>query len=517
MTVPDGGGILRTGSAARGFMAATLSASTGLLSTLIIVPVALARLGADSYGDWAILWQVIGYVGFLDLGIAYAASRDIAAARARGETDGSRFLVASGFWLYAALGVAFFLAGLFLLPLLSALLGEGNSLMTPWLALLVFGTSAFPSRFLAAANQGAQRIAAANVIGLVQGLVNIVLSLLLLWLGLGLLGLALGVLLSGLLALALQMMVFARVYGFAALAPSLVRRSSIRGLVGFSLQVFVTGLSWTVVASTDTLVIGAVLGSAAAAFFVVNYRLPSQLVAFLNLGADAALPGLAALTSDSSRVKSANRWLSVLVGLASGLCAAGVAVFLKPFVHIWIGKGYVPSTLLLVLISYLVVHHPIQHLLATFLTAARSIGAFAVVSTIEAVLNVFLSIAFTSRLGIPGVLLGTAIAGILNVGYLSIRMGRLVGRSAISLLVQLYLPALIAVSFGLVVGVPLIQLLDPANWPTLAVTGCGWLLGVLTMLALSDRFLWGSKFRRFLVDLSRATLGQQSPGERHIS
>jgi O-antigen/teichoic acid export membrane protein len=376
--------------------------------------------------------------------------------------------------------------------------------------LVAFGATAFPGRFLAAASQGAQRVASVNLIGLVQGLGNIVLSLLFLHLGLGLLALALGILLSGLMSLALQAILFARIYRLAALAPSLVRMDSLRGLIGFSLQVFITGVSWTIVASTDTLVIGAVLGSAAVTLFVVNYRIPSQLVAFLNLGADASLPGMAELSGEGSLGAAATRRLSALVGLASGVCAAGVATFLRPFVEIWVGAGYVPSMLLLILVSYLVVHHPVQHALATLLTAARRIEAFAVISVIEAALNVVLSIALTSRLGVAGALLGTGIAGSLNVIYLLYRVGRLSEQSSIVMLLQLYAPAVTCVLLGLAVGIPLVQWLEPTDWLSLVLAGSVWLMLLAIVLASLDQLFMGSRYRSLLVFLVRATISGQS-------
>jgi O-antigen/teichoic acid export membrane protein len=476
------------------------------LSTLVLIPFALAKLGPVTYGDWAILWQVIGYVGFLDLGVAYAASRDIAAARGRGRASDTDQLVASGFWLYAVLGVVFLLVGLALLPVLSGLIGGLSSVDAPWLMLLAFGATAFPTRFLGAANQAAQRIATSNLIGLVQGLTNLVLSLIFLQLGFGLIGLALGILLSGVVALALQAILFARVYGLATLAPRLVRKDRLKDLIGFSLQVFVTGVGWMIVASTDILVVGAVLGSVAVTFFVVNYRIPSQVVSFLNLGADVSLPRLAELSGDSTGSATAAGRLSALVGLASGTCAAGVAVFLRPFVAVWVGSAYAPSTLLLVLVSYLVVHHPVQHVLATFLAAARRMGTFAVISISEAALNVVLSVALTIRLGVAGTLLGTAVAGLLNIAYSSIKVSEHVGRSPLSTLRRLYSPALTCASIGLAVGLPLVHLLQPSTWTVLIAAGVVWTLLVALLLATVDRLVMKSQYRSLVADLIRATI-----------
>jgi O-antigen/teichoic acid export membrane protein len=502
------GRVSRTGRktrAARGLAATLLSASTGLLSTLILIPVALHYLGPESYGRWTIMFQVVGFAGLLDLGISYAVTRDLAAARAGQPIDQQRRLLASGFVLYLALASILILCGVLLMPVVTSIVSE-SEIRNTWMLLMLFAAAAFPVRFIGAANVGAQAIAPASIVGFVQGVTNVLLAVVLLRQGIGIEALALALVVSEALALVLQLAVFQRHVGLSSLDPRGFRFRSATKLLGFSLQVFVTGLSWTIVWSMDPLIVGAALGATAVTMYTVSARVPAQLVALVNLGADVSMPGFTDIHTKESVAerRSAYVRLGQLVGLASGFCAAGVIVFLRPFVDVWVGVGYRPSVPVVLALAYLVIHHPIQHACAVVLVSARAIRTFAWVSAVEATINVALSLILVRPLGILGVLIATILAGLIDLSYVLWKSARIGGMSTLDATVPPFSVAAFACITGVVAELAVSWVDWTTSWRGLFVHGAVWSVISIALFLVTDATLTRGRVRWLVTDVLRA-------------
>ncbi len=94
-----------------------------------LTPYLLRRLGADTYGLWAVVGLVAAYGALLDLGITSAVAKYVAEYRARGELVEAGRLVATTLWLYTGLELmAVALAALLALaPSKPIMIGETGS------------------------------------------------------------------------------------------------------------------------------------------------------------------------------------------------------------------------------------------------------------------------------------------------------------------------------------------------------------------------------------------------------
>lgn len=77
-----------------------------LVLALPVLPYVLRTLGAERFAVLTLAWTVIGYFGFLDLGLGRAATRFVAAGLGRGESEEIRRVVWSSLVTQAALGLA---------------------------------------------------------------------------------------------------------------------------------------------------------------------------------------------------------------------------------------------------------------------------------------------------------------------------------------------------------------------------------------------------------------------------
>src|SRR5689334_17843692 len=77
-----------------------------MLAAIATIPYIVRGLGSDRFGILSIAWLLLGYFGFLDLGLGRAATKFIAESLARKETDKLPELVWTCAGLQTLLGTA---------------------------------------------------------------------------------------------------------------------------------------------------------------------------------------------------------------------------------------------------------------------------------------------------------------------------------------------------------------------------------------------------------------------------
>jgi len=85
----------------------TIGRFWGILVVLFLTPYIVNRLGVERYGIWALLTSLVGYIGFLDLGIGGSYVRYIAEYYTQKDYSKVNFVINTGFLF--CLGLAFIL------------------------------------------------------------------------------------------------------------------------------------------------------------------------------------------------------------------------------------------------------------------------------------------------------------------------------------------------------------------------------------------------------------------------
>lgn len=249
--------------------------------TLITVPLYLDVVGIERYGLLTICWVVLGYLGFLDLGLGPAVSQKIASAR-----DEDRGAVEAVFWTAVWLSLA---AGL-----LSALLFYSGAALyfafggvetsfrseirdaIPLLGLVL--PVAMASSVAAGALHGRQRFLALNLISMTSATLMSVLPLLVAYLWSPTLsGLIVGALAARGVGLVLQYSNCVKVVPLSK--PVWPKRELIGSLLKFGGWVTVSTAVAPLLVTIDRLAIGAMLGAAA----VAAYSIPSSLISRMSI------------------------------------------------------------------------------------------------------------------------------------------------------------------------------------------------------------------------------------------
>jgi len=137
-----------------------------IAAAFVVTPILLRGLGAANYGAWEILIGLLGYFGFLDLGISAAILRFVAHEQGGAKHGESRAHFVTGFWMLTVVG----LLGLCLFLIASQyapfLLGESDRALLDFASLVSIGGAmlalSLPLNALSAYLLGLQKFVALN-------------------------------------------------------------------------------------------------------------------------------------------------------------------------------------------------------------------------------------------------------------------------------------------------------------------------------------------------------------------
>ncbi len=325
----------------RNFAINVLGALVPLGVSLVTVPIYIRHIGEARYGVLAIVWALLGYFGFLDLGLSRASANALARLRDAPQKQRASVL-ATTMALNLALGV---FGSLVLAVFGRFLLEHGLSIpdalkaeIEPAFAWIV---ALFPLALLSGVGVGAlesrERFLLANilqVLGMSLGqIVPVVLA----------------VCVSPSLAVVVPAAVIARALTVGAILAAALRQEGrltldsfdlkqARGLLSYGGWVTLSGLLSPILTSLDQFVIGSSVGVAAVAHYVVPMNLVTRSQIFAGALARTLFPRLSNSTPAEARRLASDAAVSLAFGYGA-ICAP--AMILTPvFFRHWIGAEF---------------------------------------------------------------------------------------------------------------------------------------------------------------------------------
>jgi O-antigen/teichoic acid export membrane protein len=285
------------------------------------------------------------------------------------------------------------------------------------------------------------------------------------------------------------------------IARCYVTRARLRQLASFSSSNFLVHIAQKIVFSTDVIVVGIVLGSAASGVYSVPARLFALVFGLGTAATSLMFPAFAEL--EGAEDPDRQRHL-LLAGLRAGMAlmlVLALPLLLIPdlLIRAWIGGGFGSSyTVMAILAGVLVVLQPI-FVVTQFLIARGRQRAIAVVSIAVTVANLALSFLLARLVGLWGVAVSTLVTDVVMLAFVlpwivAPAAGTTLGRLVRAIL-RPFAPALAAASLVLV-GVA--RWWSPHTLFSLAWLGALW-------LAVAAAAIW----RFGLADAERAQFGRE--------
>jgi O-antigen/teichoic acid export membrane protein len=389
--------------------------AVGMTIPFFLTPFVVRSLGATAYGIWILAVSTVSYLGILDLGLRSAIIRFVSKAEAQGNLQEAQSSISAALWfrilisscvVVLSVALAFLFPHLFKIPagmeraaqitVLLCALGVAITLVSG-----VFGA------VLAAIN----RFDVLSSVSMGQALARACGVILILRSGRGLISLACWeftvILLSGLVTSGVALKIFPT----ARVRVARPDAKTLKSIWAYSFTTFISIVAVQVIINTDNLVVGAMLSVAAVSFYSIGSSLMTysgQVVSALSTTFTPLASRLDASGRSEELQKLLLRGTQATLGLALPISLT-LLLRGKTFISLWMGPQYseISGTVLQILL--------ISQFLGVANTTASSImmaidkhKTVAKWSSIEAALNLGLSLVLVKVIGIYGVAWGTS-------------------------------------------------------------------------------------------------------------
>jgi O-antigen/teichoic acid export membrane protein len=462
--------------------------AAAIVSGLLVTPIVIHSIGKSAFGVWSFIGSVTIYLSILDFGVGPSIVRFAAEARGRGSNSDLNEVASTGLAMYALIGAVTLPLGVALAFIVPAAVGAPHDLVWDARVTTLLVVLALAARFpLGLFNNllvAQQRWDLQNLANFVSTVLYAALVAILMPHHGGLV--LLGVLTLGttLLRLVLPLFWLRRELPALRVRRSSVTRSRLRELTAFSSSNFLVHVAQKIVFSTDVVVVGIVLGSAASGVYSVPAKLFALVFGIGTAVTSLMFPAFAEL--EGAGASERQRRL-LLVGLRVGtalMLVLALPLLLIPdlLIKAWIGGGFHGSyAVMAILAGVLLVHQPI-YVLTQFLIARARQRQVAVVSIVVTLANLALSFVLAWAWGLPGVAVSTLMTDAAMLAWLVPQVAAPAATtSSVVLLRAVWRPVLPAAIAALAVLVLLARAWEPQTLLAFVPFGAVW-TGVAAVL-----------------------------------
>jgi O-antigen/teichoic acid export membrane protein len=391
------------------------------LAGFLMSPFLVHRLGDSVYGVWVLIGSLVGYLGLLDFGITPSTVKYVAEHRARGDIESINRVMTAGLAIYSVMGlasllislaIAFSFNDLFRSPLDDRLAAEVVLLAGLNLALT------FPASPFVGLVRGYQRYDVDAGITTFNIVARSALLVVLLVRGHGILALSLVTLGFDMLRLIYLIRWAYRLNPRLEFRREYLNRGQVARLFNYSMYVFFCVFGQQSLFYASSVIIGALLSTAS----VTIYSIASRLVIYL-YQLISEMVGVLAPTASHLEAKEDHggiRDLLILSNKYALLVALPVAsVFFalgEDFISLWMGRQYGHSAAVLHLLTAAILIHLLRMPAETVLLGMGRHRITALITFLQAIANIALSLLLVGRFGMIGIALGQLIPAIICTG-----------------------------------------------------------------------------------------------------
>lgn len=319
--------------------------AVAMASALALFPFILRTIGNQSYGIWLGVVEILGYAGLAELGVMATVPWLVAQHDGTNDRSGIRAVLSNCLILAFGLGTLYLLIGMSLWYWLPSAAGLAPELVRasngPVLLVIVGIALGFPLRTFSVVLTGLQDSLFLGIVGLAQGVLSIILTVVLLWRGDGLYALATALALPPLAAYATCMIrVISKSPDLLRGCTSVVSCKYMAVVVRESMGAWIGGVGWRMVGASSSIVFLLVAGPEAAVVYACTSKLPGLLMQMSWILCDSTMIGLAQLSGEGNkdRVRDVTLAILRLSLVASSMAAIALLLLNGIFTTYWVGS-----------------------------------------------------------------------------------------------------------------------------------------------------------------------------------
>lgn len=390
----------------------------GYLVTVVVgfllSPFVVHHLGNTGYGVWTLIVSLTGYFGMLDLGLRQSVGRFVARYVALKDEENVNRTISTAVAMLAGGGLLALAAVAAMNVSFGVFKVDHQLEAAARTALVIVGINisiALPMSVFNAVLFSLERFDILNGVSIVSALTRASLVVAFLNSGYGVVALAVITMIGGLAEYSAMAVCAKRLYRPLKISWQAVHFGRCKELFGFGIYRFIWIIANQLIFYTDSVVIGVFLNAAAITYYAIAGSLINYGRNIVALTSDTLYPAAARL--DAKKDMAGLRELEILgttMALLVGLPICLGFLFLgKQFIALWMGKAYVSSAAILIILTIPQITSMSQYTSAIILVGMAKHKMLAYIALGEGLANLILSVLLVRKIGIIGVAWGTVI------------------------------------------------------------------------------------------------------------
>jgi O-antigen/teichoic acid export membrane protein len=391
-----------------------------ILTAFIVSPIIINTLGSETYGVWTLLISITGYFTLLDFGINTAILKFVARYTAQKKENRTKNVFRTSFVIFLGVGLVavFFLmlGGLFFKEAFNIdfFTSKYLSFVVAFVA-LDLGVNLLGGVFLATL-KGLERYFELNLINIVFLLIKNSFVLYLLHLDYSILALAILIFILSLMKNILFYKLLSRSATFSVKLE--YDKKTAKLLLNYSLYSVIIAIAMKIIFYTDAIVVASFIDLSSVTFYAIATMIVENLENLIWAAIGVFIPLVSRLDATGSK-GIRNSELYILGTRYTLLFLSPIFLVLilygETFINLWMGQAFGEKSGYILNILLIGFFFSLSQLIASaILKGISRHKALAYIFSIEAFLNLVLSIYLVNEYGLVGVALGTTIPLILS-------------------------------------------------------------------------------------------------------
>ena len=391
---------------------------------IFVTPIVLHLGGKEVLGGYSFIMQIVAWAGAVDLGFGVAISRVL--SQAHGLNDDHqhfRSIFASGRTYYIFIHLAFssvvFLVGFFLANIIK--MSAELQVQGRWslFALALYSELKVPLILYNEGLNATQNMAVSNMIVLVGNVLRLLMSIVFVYLGLSLFGLMLSYIAADLLTSISQRVAYKAIFPRDRMGWGFTDSKMLKEMILFGLTFMLMQLAGRLTTSTDSLLVGFVMGAGTVAVYYTSQMPGTVLYQAAWKIADNVQSGLNDLYANRNfqRIKDVySRVLVYSLCIAFGL-AFGLLLFNERTIGIWVGPHQYAGGLFTFLLAVYAIMQILFYANSRMLIVYGQIRVISTIGIVTGLAKLGMGFGFLKLFGLPGLLLAFILGDLPNLVY----------------------------------------------------------------------------------------------------
>lgn len=455
-----------------------LNTAFSLISNLILVPMYLFYFGKEEYGLWLVVLSIVNYLGFSNFGIAQSVANLVASANAKSNFNEINIIAATGFWLYACIIFVIMVivcGGLFVVEI-EDFLNIPDSLKNVVIPVLVISSASFllklPLTIFNVTLRSLNLIYKEQLFGLVFTIIQTIGVVVILLSGTGIVGLSIVYGLTGLFSsLVLGLYLYKSISGFS-ISRKFVSRKMVGRLIDPSIYFFLLQIGGAFIAGTDNIVITANIGVAEVASYAVAFQVCYIATRLISVITASALPSITSIYASNDRDHLSIVYIQILRScFGFGLLIIFVLFGVGPSLMVkWIGVENYVGNITFYFIACFTFISIILYPSDVIMIATTNHKGYAIMTIIEGILNLILSVWWIHLWGVAGVAAATIFGRITTNGwYMFYSCYKITGIGLDSIIRKVIKPYVIPI-LGTLIATYFLNIFELMGWYRIIIT-----------------------------------------------